>query len=434
MSAVAVTAPVARYSYWRLIKPDRSVKLLACLTATHKAQLEAELTSDERAFRERLADEACMDPHEWSEPEPDDDAPPPSRMMPVVTYIDAVARLSTCDIFEPIPPRQWICEPIELAPGAPTMLGGLGFSGKTILAQDLALAIATGTQAWEAFDCTRGRVVHFDYEQGRSITCDRYQRMARARGTDVDELIGGEWLSCVIFPSKYIDEKYAEQWLTRETEGMTLAVIDSFRAAAPTADENSSASRIHLDTLGRVSGKTGCAFLVLHHAKKPPIDGGSGPDRNSLRGSGALFDACQAVIVATPALPEVTRMKDGEEQTVRDAQPAKIAIEKARISGRTSVAPMTFAIDDVELDDDPRAGLAVSVTPPLEKQALSERMLAALRGAKKPITKGDLKARLKCSGTALTAALAKHEGQIEKVEIEVRGKAEEGLALKKGKP
>src|SRR5690606_11381173 len=128
----------------------------------------------------------------------------------------------------------------------------------------------------------------------------------------------------------------------KELEGFSLCIIDSLRAAAPSIDENSSDVRRVLDVLNRVSEKTGCTCLVIHHARKPSKDS-SGGARMAIRGSGAIYDACSSVLVF-----------DGQK-----GLPTTVSHEKARNSGILA-DDFDLVIDDVEMGGEPRAGLLVA--------------------------------------------------------------------------
>ncbi len=248
--------------------------------------------------------------------------------------LDAVA------IFAPLPPVRWLCQGLDLAPGAPALFAGYGYSGKTVAAQEFALAVATGTPAWGRFPVRQGRVLHVDYEQGSYLTRLRYQRLARARGAGLREL-GGR-LEVEPLPPWYLDAGDAYEQLVRRCEGLDLVIVDSFRAACPHTDENSSDARVPLDVLGRVSEATGAVAVALHHARKPTKDDRGGA-KTSIRGSGALFDACGTVLVFAS--------EKGKAATVSQ--------EKARITGRPA-ADFGLWIEDVEVDGDPVGGLRVS--------------------------------------------------------------------------
>jgi hypothetical protein len=247
--------------------------------------------------------------------------------------------LSVSDIFAPLPPINWLLEALDVAPGAPLLVAGYGFSGKTVSLQDLALAVATGTRAWGTFPVRAGRVLHVDYEQGSYLTRRRYQRLARARDIHPADLDGS--LTLAPMPGWYLDGDPADH-LERLCDGFDLAIVDSYRAACPRTDENSSDARIPLDRLNRISERTGVTFAVIHHARKPSRDSAGGA-RMSVRGSGALYDACGSVVIFA-----------GEK-----GDPITVSHEKARITGRTH-EDFLLMVEDVELDGDPMAGLRVT--------------------------------------------------------------------------
>jgi hypothetical protein len=224
------------------------------------------------------------------------------------------------DIFRPLEPIQWVVRSLGLCPGAPAMIAGYGYSGKTVAAQAMALAIAGGLpNVWGAFSCESGPVLHIDYEQGVRLTRERYQRLALAFGVSPPELDGKLRLSSM--PRRFLSQRSAENDLERATEGVKFCIIDSLRAACPGVDENSSEAREPLDRLLRVSERTGCAFLVLHHSGKPKQDG-SGAAKHAPRGSSGLFDACSSVLVFEAEKGEPVRCihtkERGAGHTVRD--------------------------------------------------------------------------------------------------------------------
>jgi hypothetical protein len=104
--------------------------------------------------------------------------------------------------------------------------------------------------------------------------------------------------------------------------------------------ENESDACKHLDMLQKVSGRTGCAMLVIMHTRK----GGDDTDlRNSLRGSAALFDAAQTVY-----------MLQGSK-----GKPTKVENLKDRILGQ-SRDMFGITVKDEARHGDPRWGLEVA--------------------------------------------------------------------------
>lgn len=309
--------------------------------------------------------------------------------------------LGVSSIFAPLPAVPWLCQALDAAPGAPVLVAGYGFTGKTLAIQDLALAVASGSPAWGRFPVRRGRVLHLDYEQGSHLTRQRYQRLARGRGIDSAAL--EDRLVLAPMPAWYLDND-GEDELARLADAFELVVVDSFRAGAPHTDENVSDARIPLDRLTRISEATGCTTVVVHHARKP-TQNAQGGARMTVRGSGALYDACGSVLVFT-----------GEK-----GEPVSVAHEKARITGRTH-ADFRLRIEDVEIDGDPVAGLRVSVLEAPTAVAapssanrfanLKQRVLEFVRDAGM-VAGGasSLRARLGCRKEDILAAVAELEAE-----------------------
>lgn len=285
-----------------------------------------------------------------------DDAPeaePQSEAQPV-----AFPKLGAAEIFAPLPPVPYLVEGLDFCPGPPNLVAGYGFSGKTVTLQALAVATVSGRRAWGAFSVRQGRVLHLDYEQGRRLTCERYQRLARVESLTPDEMAG---LDVVCLPPLYLDTLDAEAALIRECEGYALVIVDSLRACAPHVDENSSEVRSVLDMLHRVSDKTGATFVVVHHARKPQRDAPGGA-RMAIRGSGALFDAAASVLVLE----------------AQKGEPVRAIHEKARTSGRPT-DDFLLTIDDVEVDGNPRGGLACRAEAAPSREVVTEETEATKR-------------------------------------------------------
>lgn len=252
-----------------------------------------------------------------------------------------IALTGVADIFKPLPPVNYLVAALDLCPGAPALAAGYGFAGKTMIAQALAVAIASGQPVFGCLSGRRGRVVHLDYEQGERLTSERYQRLAAGLQLNPGDLDGN--LSVATLPRFYLDQSGAESVLRETLEGADLCIIDSLRACAPTVDENSSEVRLVLDTLTRVSEATGCVCLVIHHSRKPQQNAQGGA-RMAIRGSGAIYDACSSVLVLE----------------AEKGKPTRIFHEKARTSGRLA-EDMILRIEDVEIPGEPMPGLSVRV-------------------------------------------------------------------------
>lgn len=265
--------------------------------------------------------------------------------------------LGLSELSEPLPPIPWVCQSLRLAPGAVTLVAGYGYSRKTMALQSLALSVASGRPAWGVWSVRQGPVVHLDYEQGRRLTQERYQRLARGMGYELPELPTGS-LRVGVMPRTYLDDASSADELARIVDGAACVLIDSLRAAFPRADENSSDVRTRLDTLSRVSERTGAAIIVIHHARKPNAANG-GTATHAIRGSSSLFDACQSVYVF-----------EGAKDT-----PTTVHHEKDRIMGST-LDDFGVTSEDIPGPTGPRHGLRVVH---LEPEQMAEREAAASR-------------------------------------------------------
>ncbi len=238
------------------------------------------------------------------------------------------------EIDEDLPPVSWISRELRLAPGV-TLVAGQGFGGKTVFLQALAMAVASGQDALGRFSVRQGRVGHIDYEGGEAVTLTKYRRLGRAMSIPFDGLP----LSVSCLPKRRLDADGGLDALKRWCDGMSLLILDAFRGAFPSVDENSSTVRNAIDDMQRVSESTGTAMLVIAHATKS-IEGTS---RSKIRGSGALVDAAQTVFF-------VESLDNGT---------ARIECIKERVSGK-KVATFGMSIEDRgDTDLDPLCPLDV---------------------------------------------------------------------------
>ena len=248
------------------------------------------------------------------------------------------------DVFSQLDPIDWLCRDLYLCAGRPASFVGFSYSGKTVAAQSMALAIATGRKVWGEFSCRQSVVAHIDHEVGRRGTLRRYQRLAYGLGLAPDEV--ADRLRVLCLPKMRLSDDGAEQWYLRACDGVALCLVDSLRAATPGFDENDSRMREFVDRLLRVSDRTGTTFIVIHHAGKT-VQGRS--SRESGRGSSAIFDASGTVLQLAP-----------DKSDDPDVVIAKVEMTKAGAEASGAVLkPFWLRIADVASEDgaDLRAGL-----------------------------------------------------------------------------
>jgi hypothetical protein len=333
-------------------------------------------------------------------------------------------------IAAPLPAIDYLVREIGLVAGggAPHLIAGYGFSGKTLAVQSLALSLASGQPVWGSYP-TRNprRVLHVDLEQGDRLTRRRYQRLARAMGLDLRAR--GDALSLIVMPAGLtLTAACADRWRSL-MHGRDLVIVDSLRAANAGQDENDSGIRSGLDMLGALSEATGCRALVIHHARKQGQDDPGG--RYAIRGSSAIFDGVDSAYLFSAEKDE----------------PVSVENIKARSHGEL-VEDLALVVSDVESEGEPRAGLRIQVHgAELVKERREARQDAAAKaqgakdagkvrdalGKKPGINTTELRGVTRLSGDRLAAALLEL-GQAVEVRTEAVGRTRVNRHFLRGSP
>jgi hypothetical protein len=227
----------------------------------------------------------------------------PSRIEPVIPVIDACV-------------------------GRPTIVYGPPAAGKSIMLGAIAIAASAGVSILGAPPREPMRVLWLDAEVGGPLTCARTQRLARGMGVGPDAI--GDRLRIAIYPALALDDGDAEQILTAMCAGYTLMIIDSLTAMSGSTDETTPEMGRVLIMLARVSGRTDCAIVVIHHSRR---DG-------EIRGSTSIAAGSECI----------WRMSARGRETVLRHERSPIGALRDDLAIR---------IVDVEMDGDPLAGLAV---------------------------------------------------------------------------
>lgn len=186
-----------------------------------------------------------------------------------------------------MPPVPYLSPRLGFAPGRPCCLVGYAGAGKTMLAADLALGVSApegmAATCWGGLPVERrGRVVMIDLEVGDYLTKQRLTDLAHGRWAQLAQWSGRLAFAC--FPRWSLVSPGAEERLEATIKGAALCIIDSLTMLLGGQDENASSVADCIGLLARVSERTGCAILVLHHEGKPPADG---PKAAHLRGRGS---------------------------------------------------------------------------------------------------------------------------------------------------
>jgi 5S rRNA maturation endonuclease (ribonuclease M5) len=237
------------------------------------------------------------------------------------------------ELAKPLPPVEWICKHLRIARGGrPSVIAGENGGFKSLLAMDLLVCGAADVPLFDQWPLAKGlRVLDLDYEQGRTLTARRYQRIARAKGFELGTL--GRRLGYRFRPF-YWNAAGARDQLRRLVDGFDLVKVDPFAACTEGIDENSSAVRAALDLAISVSEETGTTFLFVDHAGKPPTDGSKRSRKHTQRGHSSKTDANQTLIV-------LSREK---------GEPALVTCERDQVSG-VFFPDFRFDVEDVPSED-----------------------------------------------------------------------------------
>lgn len=196
-------------------------------------------------------------------------------------------RVTSAEMMADRGPRHWLCQGLDFsAPEEPVVFFGPPGKGKSWLAQEFALAVATGMPFGGLLPVRQGRVLYVDFETGEHTLSERHRWALRERGVAGDAVP----IDYAYVPRLTLPSPEGEATLLRECQGHALVVIDTLSATyAIGADENSTDIGQALIMLHRVSRETGCLPLIIHHARKRgPDNRDDEPTLDDLRGSGNI--------------------------------------------------------------------------------------------------------------------------------------------------
>jgi hypothetical protein len=178
-------------------------------------------------------------------------------------------------------PLRWIAQDLFLEGGA-GILGGAPKSGKSFLALDLCVAIASATTCAGQFPILApGPVTLLCAEDPHSVVVERLKSLARARQTSLSQLP----LHVIVEPAVRLPDGIDRLAATIDQTKPRLLLLDPL-IRLHRADENSAAEMsVILDGLRGLARASHTAILLVHHTRK--ASAGSSPG-SGLRGSSDL--------------------------------------------------------------------------------------------------------------------------------------------------
>lgn len=194
-----------------------------------------------------------------------------------------------------------------LLPGNVGLLAAAGSAGKSFLATQTALAVASGDEIagglWPVPSIT-GRAAVLVGEDNKEILHHRLHSMGQ---------VFPSYHTCEnisIYPlkgfNKILDVRDGNaftQGVMRVCEKHVLCVVDPLRRFHRLEENDSADMTALIEFFEYCANQTGCAFLIGHHVNKNFVNGG-GSEQAASRGSSALVDAVRCVFNLVPMSEE----------------------------------------------------------------------------------------------------------------------------------
>ncbi len=308
--------------------------------------------------------------------------------QPALTVVKAAA-LETSANRQP-----WLVEGLWSA-AAVGVIGGQPKAGKTTLALDMAVSVASASPCLGAFPVhAPGPVLLYAAEESPATLRARLETIARLRGLDFAQLD----VRVIVANSLRLDRS--------EDQGRLDATVMHHRPALlildpliriHMADENASGDiAALLGYLRALQRKSGAAVAVIHHVRKQ-VSSSTGAGY-SLRGSSDLYAWLDSFLYLRKNRDQLTLSAEH-----RSAPP---------------LGPL-----QLELASDPDAGVQLKMAPPVDPEAaaaadpLLSRIMLLLANAREPCTVEALRAKLQVRNQRVVAALRQlcAEGKVQRL-------------------
>ena len=240
-------------------------------------------------------------------------------------------KITAAECYKMPVPNRWLIKGLIPAKTIGMMFGKSG-SGKSFLAYDMALTIASPEiSAWNGRDVKHGKVILF---AGEGVIGVR-QRVA---GWIAKRAVNPETVELSIIDNSFKLNGYDEDYNTNKIideikficngDKPALVIFDTLNCYLE-GDENSARdTRKYLDACSRISQELGCTVLTIHHT------GNAEDARNRARGSSALRGAMDFEIQVEK--PEDSKYLKIKCTKMKDAEPFK---------------PMTFTLEQMSILD-----------------------------------------------------------------------------------
>jgi hypothetical protein len=281
--------------------------------------------------------------------------------------------------------RRWLVD--DLWPrGGVGIIGGCAKAGKTWLALEIAVAVASGARCLESFSVKHpGRVLVYAAEDSLADIRARLHAICQRHHIALQKLNLGVITATGIRLDAIKDRRRLDSTLRNQKP--VLLVLDPFVRLYHAIDENSAADvSAVLGELRLLQRRHGTAIVVVHHARK---NGSPQRPGQALRGSGDFH-----------AWNDVTLYLHRSENLIslsiehRSAPSPKKPFHLALVEQTETASAHLCLLDDI---DDPQSETS--------QKPLSQRLIDALRQAATPLSQTRLRAMVKARNLSVGNAL-----------------------------
>jgi hypothetical protein len=295
---------------------------------------------------------------------------------------EPLAVVRAADIADDAPGPRWLVEPLWARAGV-GILGGAPKCCKSWLSLEMALAVASGAPCLGAFTVhDAGTALLYMAEDAAPVVKARLCGICRHRGLD----LGALPVHLIAEPALRLD-RASDQLRLREAVAAyapRLLVLDPFVRLHRIDENDAGQVSAVLGYLRELQREHDVAVVVVHHARK---GGSAGHVGQSLRGSGDFFAWADSLLYMR-----------------RHRGRLLLTVEHR---GARAPEPVTLTLvgeEDTHLDIDPEAEPG---DPAPHPAALDEVVVEALANAGAPLTRPELRARLRVRNERLGEVLAR---------------------------
>ncbi len=194
--------------------------------------------------------------------------------------------------------------------------------GKSWMAADLGMAVATGTPWLKQFNTQAGKVVYIDLELHPETFAGRLRRIADFREYDIETLNNSFYPICLRGTGK--DILSLGSIVDALPSDVSMIVLDAWYRLLPGGmSENDNAAMMslynHLDAYAK---QLDCAFVVIHHSSKGDQSSKRVTDVGS--GAGSISRAADTHIVIRPHEEEGLAVVEAATRSFAPMQPLSI--------------------------------------------------------------------------------------------------------------